>query len=382
MKPVWFGEKIDMIENNKIQNSVWDVLDSINCSFEVDDAAERADIEYFRILREGEAENNLNKIYEFIDVAERSSQPMGDTYLPAVLEEAYKTDAVRLFQFIEGKNDLVDYWVFLSMINDKEILFSFAEMQSQNALLHYECARQILRRFSYNEEYEVPCQNAIVKFACKDIELWTFWIKKYEHNSKWAKITWNVLSKLGEKELIAYSDNVSLIASFINEIGRNIQEGFNGVDIAKQNQIISIISNNIYERWEKALNVSKVNGRYQNGILLSNYTNIILSSMNVIFSDNLLWVEQFKRYACLLDADLHKWYSSEKNHFSPFFLNLTNIYYLLVIKENSLNSLDFSEAKHSAELIKFILSRYEFYWKFTESAVTVTRIYDLLTQIG
>ena len=42
MKLVWSGEKIDMIENNKIQNTVWDVLDSINCSFAVDDAAERA----------------------------------------------------------------------------------------------------------------------------------------------------------------------------------------------------------------------------------------------------------------------------------------------------------------------------------------------------
>ena len=154
------------------------------------------------------------------------------------------------------------------------------------------------------------------------------------------------------------------------------------VDIAKQNQIITIISNNIYERWEKALNVSKVNGRYQNGILVSNYTNIILSSMNLVFSDNFLWIKQLKKYACLLEEDLHKWYTSEKNQFSPFYLNLTNIYYLLVIKEDSLKSLNFSDAKHSVELIKFLLSRYELFWKFSESAATVTRIQDLLSQIA
>lgn len=52
-----------------------------------------------------------------------------------------------------------------------------------------------------------------------------------------------------------------------------------------------------------------------------------------------------------------------------------------VIKENSLKFLDFRDAKHSVELIIFILSKYESFWKFNESAVTVNHMENLLEQI-
>jgi hypothetical protein len=39
------------------------------------------------------------------------------------------------------------------MVNRKEILFSFAEMESDNPLFHYECSRQILTRFSCKDGY-------------------------------------------------------------------------------------------------------------------------------------------------------------------------------------------------------------------------------------
>lgn len=274
-----------MTRKKNPQRTVWEVLDSVTFSFTTDEHAERVDKEYLKILREGQSENNPNKIYEFIDMAERGAQPQVDSNLPKIIEDAYKTDPVRLFHFIESKNDLVFYWTFLSMVYRKEILFSFAEMESDNPLFHYECARQIFTRFSCKEGYEAPCVKAVIKFASKDTALWNCWTKKYEHNPKWAKITWAVLQELGAKELIEYSENISLITCYLNTTEDLLEDGFYSVDAAKRDQIISTIAKTIYDRWETALSAAKKNGGYQNNILVSNYISILFSSMDFLFSD-------------------------------------------------------------------------------------------------
>lgn len=367
-----------MTESTNSQRTVWDVLDSVSFSFQVGEDAERVDKEYLKILHDGQAEKNLNKIYEFIEMAERGAEPRSDSDLPKIIEDAYKTDPVRLFHFIESKNDLVLYWSFLSMVCKKEILFSFSEMESDNPLLHYECARQILTRFSYKDGYEAPCVNAVIKFTFKDKALWNCWIKKFEHNPKWAKITWTVLQELETKELIEYSENISLITCYLNTTGNLLEDGYHGMDITKRNQIISTIAQTIYERWEEALITSKRNEQFQNNILISNYISILLPSMDFLFSDSKLWIEQFQKYVSLLDLDSHKWYSSETNYSSSFFLNLSNIYYLVVIRKDIQELLGHDDVRASVNTIKFLLTKYESFWKFNDSAIRINHIKDLL----
>lgn len=367
-----------MMKNSKPQRTVWEVLNSVSYSFNVGEDAERVDKEYLKILHNGQAENNLSKIYDFIETTERGAKPFGDSKIPLIIEEAYKADSVRLFHFIEGKNDLISYWVFLSMICSKEILFSFAEMESDNPLFHFECARQILTRFLCNEGYESPCANAVIKFALKDIALWSFWTKKYEHNSKWAKIIWIVLQELESRELIEYSKNINLITCYTHETGKLLEDGFNSVDTAKKNQILSIISKTIYEQWETALSTAKKDGKYQNSILISNYASVLLSSMDFLFSDNGLWAEQFNKHVYLLNSDTQKWYSSETNYSSSFFLNLTNIYYLIAIKKDEQKLLNQDSVRASAEIIKFLLTKYEYLWKYNDSAARVNQIKEII----
>ena len=367
-----------MTESANPRRTVWDVLDSVSFSFEVGEDAERVDKEYLKILHDGQVEKNIKKIYEFIDMAERGSLPQGDSNLSKIIEDAYKTDSVRLFQFIEAKNVLVSYWGFLSMICNKEILFSFTNMELDDPLLYFECARQILTRFSCNSGYESPCVNAVIKFASKDTSLWSRWIRKYEHNSEWAKITWAVLQELETKELIEYSENINLITCYLNTTGDLLEDGFHSIDVTKRKQIISTIAQTIYERWEEALITSKRNGRFQNNILISNYISILLPSMDFLFSDSKLWIEQFQKYVSLLDSDSHKWYSAETNFSSSFFLNLTNIYYLVVIRKDIQELLEHDGVRVSVDTVKFLLSKYESFWKFSDSATRINHIKDLL----
>ena len=110
----------------------------------------------------------------------------------------------------------------------------------------------------------------------------------------------------------------------------------------------------------------------------SNYISILLPSMDFLFSDSKLWTEQFQKYVSLLDSDSQKWYSSETNYSSSFFLNLSNIYYLIVIRKDIQELLGHDSVRASVDTIKFLLSKYEGFWKFNDSAIRINHIKDLL----
>ena len=368
-----------MLEDNKTSKTVWEVLDSIHFSFNVDECAERVDIELLRILNEGINEGDINKIYDFIETAERGNQPIINSEVPQILEDAYKTDARRLFRFIESKKDIVDYWTFLSLISDKHIIYSFANMESDNSYFFFECARQILTRFSNDDSYKSPCTSAIIKFAMNDLNLWNCWTKKFENNVKYNRIIWNVISKLESPQLLEYSRTIRLIECFNNETGRIHQEGFLKLGAKERDRIILTIAKTIYDQWESALIESKNTGKYQNNILFSKYYSVILSSMELLFSEDNIWAAEMEKYVQFLESDIENWFSSETKHFSVFFLNLTNIYYLLLVKENKLEVIDSNRVKTSFEKIEFLLTKYECYWLFEDASEYISRIKNYLT---
>ncbi len=56
---------------DECKKTVWNVLNSIVININVDKRADCADRKYFEILNEGRKQNDIAKIYEFIDAAER-----------------------------------------------------------------------------------------------------------------------------------------------------------------------------------------------------------------------------------------------------------------------------------------------------------------------
>lgn len=367
-----------MLEDNKTSKTVWEVLDSICFSFNVDELAERVDIELLRILNEGRNEGNINKIYDFIETAERGNQPIINSKVPQILQDAYKTDARRLFRFIESKKDIVDYWTFLSLISDKNIIYSFVDMESNNAYFFFECARQILTRFSDDDNYKIPCTSAIIKFAMSNLNLWNYWTKKFECNVKYTRIIWDVISKLEASQLLEYSKTIQLLECFNSEAGRIYQEEFWELGFKERNQIILTIAKTIYDQWESALKESKNIGKYQNNILISKYYSVILSSMEFLFSDDKMWAVEIEKYVQFLELDIENWFPSETNRFSVFFLNLTNIYYLLLVKENKFKVIDINSVKTSFEKIDFLLTKYECYWLFDDASKYISYIKSYL----
>ena len=73
------------------KKTVWDVLNSIVINVNVDERADCADKKYFEILNEGRKQNDITKIYEFIDAAERGGMnPRCSSEIITFFEEAYR----------------------------------------------------------------------------------------------------------------------------------------------------------------------------------------------------------------------------------------------------------------------------------------------------
>ena len=113
---------------DECKKTVWDVLNSIVINVNVDERADCADKKYFEILNEGRKQNDITKIYEFIDAAERGGISPRYGEIITIFEEAYKEDPFRLCNFIADKNSLYDYWVFLDMASN-EMLLSFSTFE-------------------------------------------------------------------------------------------------------------------------------------------------------------------------------------------------------------------------------------------------------------
>ena len=58
--------------------------------------------------------------------------------------------------------------------------------------------------------------------------------------------------------------------------------------------------------------------------------------------------------------------------------SLSNIYYLVVIRKDMHELLEYEDVRASVVMIKFLLSKFEGFWKFNDSATSVNQIKDLL----
>ena len=135
-----------------IKKDIWEMISSVSYSTHIAGNAGRADQKFFEHLQEGIADNDLDKIYEFIDAYERGKSIKPDELVCRLFQKAYREDSARLCQLLAEKNNIVDYWIFLSTCCETDMLVDFAKMDVAYPCFYYECARILLKRTSGIDE--------------------------------------------------------------------------------------------------------------------------------------------------------------------------------------------------------------------------------------
>ena len=342
---------------DECKKTVWDVLNSIVINVNVDERADCADKKYFEILNEGRKQNDITKIYEFIDAAERGGISPRCGEIITFFEEAYKEDPFRLCNFIADKNSLYDYWVFLGMASN-EMLLSFSTFEIENPLFFYECSRQIFMRFRADNIVMENIVSSIIKFANYDRTLWERWIKKQEYHEKWQTIVVKVLEQLNDEGLVIYADTISLDMACHNNLPKIITDGFRSITSEKMDHILETISPRIIERWELLVTEYKNNKNFINSTLICPYTNVILMCMNYSYSKKQI-LERIEHYIQIFVCEDEIWYTSVSDYSSNINLNFTNIFYILMCNSEIVDILKGSEnIKEYLKLLQSLLNKY------------------------
>ncbi len=342
---------------DECKRTVWDVLNSIVINVDVDERADCADRKYFEILIEGIKENDITKIYEFIDAAERGGISPRSSKIITFFEKAYREDPFRLCRFIADKNSLYDYWVFLDMASN-EMLLSFSTFEIENPLFFYECSRQFFRRFRADNIDITNMVSSIIKFANCDKMLWERWIKKQEYHEKWQTVVAKVLEQLNDEGLVIYADTISLDMACQNNLLKIITDGFRGISSGKMDHILKTISPRIIERWEMLVTEYKNNKKFINSTLICPYTNVILMCMNYSYSKKQI-LERIEHYIQIFVCEDEIWYTSVSDYSSNINLNFTSIFYMLMCKSEIVDILKGSEnIKEYLKLLQSLLNKY------------------------
>ena len=343
---------------DECKKTVWNVLNSIVININVDERADCADRKYFEILNEGRKQNDIAKIYEFIDAAERGGMnPRCSSEIKTFFEEAYREDPFRLCRFIADKNSLYDYWLFLGMASN-EMLLSFSTFEIENPLFFYECSRQIFTRFRADNMDITNMVSSIIKFANCDKMLWKRWIKKQEYNEKWQTIVAKVLEQLNDEGLVIYADTISLDMACYNNLLKIITDGFRSISSGKMDHILETISPRIIERWEMLVTEYKNNKKFIYSTLICPYTNVILMCMNYSYRNKQI-LERIEHYIHIFVCEDEIWYTSVSDYISNINLNFTSIFYMLICKSEIVDILKGSEnIKEYLELLQSLLNKY------------------------
>ena len=275
-KNVSCGREDNAVDENMIgQMNVWKVLDALKMDIKVGEKAGYSDKVYYQHLCEGVKENNLDKIYEFIDATERGCGLYEKDKIYKLLKKAFEEDSVRLGKMIAERRNLIDYWIFLSSCTT-DMIYELTFVETEYNIFYYECARLLFREIENSEKNRMYVVEVIKKIATHDPKLWKRWIYKNEYNLKWQSMVGEVLIVLQAEALIVYAETIHLdMTSERNEL-RIITNAFRKISADRVDYILSVISEVIYFRWKNYIQEKKERRKYQSEIIISAYTNICL----------------------------------------------------------------------------------------------------------
>lgn len=347
------------------QMNVWEALKALKMDIKVGEKAGRSDKVFYQHMCEGVKENNLDKMYEFINAVERGCG-LGAEIPYKLMKRAFEEDSLRLGKMISERKNLIDYWIFLSSCTT-DMIYELTLVKTEYSLFYYECARLLFKEIESDEKIKMYVIEAVKKIATQDLELWKRWIDKNEHNIKWQRMAGEVLAGLPAEPLIVYAETIHLdMTSERNQLGI-ITGAFRKIPVDKMDYILSVISEVVYFRWKNYLKKKKKQRENQMEIIISAYTNIILWSMGTFIKKNSIWEKEIVDGIETLEKDMYEWYERESQMKSAFFLDVTWIFYLLRLKKYILSDIKTESVATSVHRVREILKRLEVFWSQTDA---------------
>lgn len=356
-------EEGDVMEDNINNIDVWGVIDTLSYSSKFDVNAGRADRVFFQHMQEGLQNGELDKIYEFIDAYERGRGLNADSNVRNLFKKAYTEDAFRLCKTLAQKNNIFEYWLYVSSNCDTDMIVAFTKMDVPYPKFYYECARSLIRNVNEDARCEEGIIVATKKIASMDLELWKRWIIKNESNTRWQKIVFIVLSQVSTEAIDTYLQNIHLDMDIQKGAQDVLGQAFSKLPEQSKKYILNNITDTIWDQWNQLIDNKKKKYETLNKLLFTTYSYLIEYCIQEKFEKEENWKETFLKQADMLEKDMYGWYAKQIHLESVFFLDITKIYYLLKAGQRSGFTDRSEELSKCVKMILMFVKRYEYFWK-------------------
>ncbi len=313
------------MENTEL--TIFEQFEKMHLKVSIRENAPKSDLEFMRLLQEGKEEDNINKIYQFIEACERGCGLLRDESIFHMISDAYAENSKKLMTILVQKT-FFEQCILLSICKqymiDEFIMLGAAD----NMRFLYECLRKTLVNSS--KENEKVLIQGITVLSTQSDELWKYWIKKHEYNKKWQRLLNKVLLSINKDALLVYVDTIDINMDIIN--GQEIYRAINEIPVEKMKSIQKIISEALCKRWKCYLEQIRTAKPYHDNMKKSAYEGLLLSAIRYyecrIQTD---WEKNVVANIDILLTHMNQWHKSYTEFKSIFWIDYTQIMYLMNI---------------------------------------------------
>lgn len=301
-------------------------LQAAEMKTEIGADAPQSDHEFIRILQEGEAEGNLDKIYQFVSACERGNGLLRNSVVIDLVRQAYEQSPERTMQILAGKRHL-ERCVFLSACSEEMKIMFIRMGASGNMLFLYECLRQLLRTESHSLEKVEAVVSGISMLSEGDETLWERWIRTEEYNKNWQSLLGRILPELGSDALLLFAKTIRM--DFPENQYAQISNSLSQMNAKKMERVQHACASILYSRWKEYLQALREKKSALRGVLMSGYQELIFQSLRYVCRDQAVWEREVMDCLSLFEEDMYSWYTNVVELSAVFFVHMSQLFLLL-----------------------------------------------------
>lgn len=99
------------------ESTIFTQLEKVSLKVNIKENAPKSDLEFMRLLQEGEETNDIDKIYQFVEAYERERGLIRDEMIHKMIAEAYNENPKFLMMVLAKKHFSNNAFIFLSVNN-------------------------------------------------------------------------------------------------------------------------------------------------------------------------------------------------------------------------------------------------------------------------
>lgn len=339
------------------EKDVFQIIENMRLEMDLPEHAPKADREYIRLMCEGETEQNLDKLYKGIEALELGCGVSLNRQISSIFQKCFEKSSERMAKIFIQKG-LLERYIYLTMCSE-DILYGFVDIGCVgDTYMLYECLRQLINRQSWNENKRKWISKGIINLAEHDSALWRRWINKQEYNKRWIMLLSEVLPVLSKTAVDDYANTIRM--DFPIEKVQEMECMLRQIPEEKRVYIFENFADTFYRRWIEYWENLHEEKRYQSGLIINGYAALIEEAVCAYCKTKKVWEGEIQRAIFMFTKDMDAWYESETQRMSVFWVDMTQIFFLLIARKAWKHSLD-KKMKKKWDILKQVIKINKYY---------------------